>query len=123
MGFWDGSGISWTICKQSAPRSRQITTPTPHHSIFTGRCSSLPSNGIIALKPFSAYSAYKLTYIDIIINIATDRQFPSSWHCVVPRCSVEMSKANITQRTITQMPEIVRMLIQHTKRRGVAGFL
>ena len=27
MGFWDGSGISWTICKQSAPRSRQITTP------------------------------------------------------------------------------------------------
>jgi len=26
------SGISWTICKQSAPCSRQITTPTPHHS-------------------------------------------------------------------------------------------
>jgi len=37
MGFGDGSGISWTICKQSAPRSRQITTPTtPHHSIFIG---------------------------------------------------------------------------------------
>jgi len=30
------SGISWTICKQHAPCSRQITTPTPHHSIFTG---------------------------------------------------------------------------------------
>ena len=30
------SDISWTTCKQSAPRSRQITTPTPHHSIFTG---------------------------------------------------------------------------------------
>ena len=28
-----GSGISWDICK-SAPRSRQITTPVPHHSIF-----------------------------------------------------------------------------------------
>ena len=28
------SGISWTICKQSAPHCRQITTPTPHHSIF-----------------------------------------------------------------------------------------
>jgi len=24
----------YTICKQSAPRSRQITTPTPHHSNF-----------------------------------------------------------------------------------------
>ena len=28
------SGISWTICKQSAPRSRQITTATPHNSNF-----------------------------------------------------------------------------------------
>jgi len=36
VGFWDGSGISWTTCKQSAPRSRQITTATPHRSIFTG---------------------------------------------------------------------------------------
>ena len=31
------SGISWTTCKQPAPRSRQITTPTPHQSLFTGR--------------------------------------------------------------------------------------
>jgi len=31
------SGVSWTICKQPAPRSRQTTTPAPHHSIFTGR--------------------------------------------------------------------------------------
>jgi len=28
-----GSGISWAICK-SAPRSRQITMPAPHHSSF-----------------------------------------------------------------------------------------
>jgi len=44
MGFGDGSGISWTICKQSAPRSRQITTPTPHHSIFTGQMPYLLPN-------------------------------------------------------------------------------
>jgi len=43
-GFWDGSGISWTICKQSAPRSRQITMPTTHHSVFTGRMPFLPPN-------------------------------------------------------------------------------
>jgi len=41
MRFSDGSGISWTICKQSAPRSRQITTPTPHHSNFY-RPAALP---------------------------------------------------------------------------------
>jgi len=27
-----GSGISWAIC-MSAPGSRQITTPAPHHSV------------------------------------------------------------------------------------------
>ena len=46
-------GISWTICKRSAPRSRQITTPTPHHSIFTSwmHCTSRrPTNSVKALK-------------------------------------------------------------------------
>ena len=44
MGFGDNSGNSWTVCKQSAPRSRQKTTPTPHHSISTGRMLSLTPN-------------------------------------------------------------------------------
>jgi len=30
-----GNGIS----KSSAPRSRQVTMPAPHYSVFTGRCS------------------------------------------------------------------------------------
>ena len=38
-----GSGISWARCK-SAPCSRQITTPTLHHSVFTGRMPFLPPN-------------------------------------------------------------------------------
>ena len=36
-----GSGISWAICK-SAPCSRQITTPTRHHSVFY-RSDALPA--------------------------------------------------------------------------------
>ena len=46
-----GSGISWAICK-SAPRSRQMTTPAPHHCFFTGRmCPSCrPTNSVKALK-------------------------------------------------------------------------
>ena len=37
-----GSDISWAICK-SAPSSRQITMPAPHHSVFfTGRMPFLP---------------------------------------------------------------------------------
>jgi len=38
-----GSGIRWAICK-SAPHSRQMTTPAPHHSFFTGRMPFLPPN-------------------------------------------------------------------------------
>ena len=47
-----GSGIRWATCK-SAPRSRQRTTPTPHHSFFTGRMSFLSPNSIKALKAIS----------------------------------------------------------------------
>ena len=46
-----GSGISRAICK-SAPRSRQITTPAPHCSVFlqAGCPSCHPTNGVKALK-------------------------------------------------------------------------
>ena len=33
-GILKCSGISWTICKQSATHCRQITMPVPHHSVF-----------------------------------------------------------------------------------------
>jgi len=36
-------GISWAICK-SAPRSRQTTTPAPHHSVFYRRMPFRPPN-------------------------------------------------------------------------------
>ena len=46
-----GSGIRWAICK-SASRSRQTTTPAPHHSVFlqAGRTSGCPTNSVKALK-------------------------------------------------------------------------
>ena len=40
-GAESGSGITWAICK-SAPRSRQITTPAPNHSVFY-RLDALPA--------------------------------------------------------------------------------
>jgi len=44
MGFWDDNGISWTTCKKLALLFRQITTPPPHHSIFTGLMLFLTPN-------------------------------------------------------------------------------
>jgi len=43
-----GSGISWAICK-SAPRSKQITMPAPHHWVFY-RPDALPATQPTASK-------------------------------------------------------------------------
>ena len=43
-----GSGISWAICK-STPRSKQTTTPAPHHSVFY-RTDALPATQPTASK-------------------------------------------------------------------------
>ena len=50
MGFGDGSGISWTICKQSVPCSRQITSATPPHHLILGQMLFLTPNRVKALK-------------------------------------------------------------------------
>ena len=54
-----GSGIRWATCK-SAPRSRQITTPAPHHSVFlqSGCPSCRPTNNVKALKAKGHKSVY-----------------------------------------------------------------
>ena len=46
-----GSGISWDICN-SAPRSKQITMPAPHHSVGlqAGCPSCYPTNSVKALR-------------------------------------------------------------------------
>jgi len=45
------SGMSWAVCK-SAPRSRQITTPATHHSVFLqAECPFWrPTNSVKALN-------------------------------------------------------------------------
>ena len=81
--FWDGSGISWTISTQHAPRSRQITT---HSSVITqARCSSQyptththahPFNG-----PFSGttrVSRYQKGKINLDFTEARDSEW--QWH-------------------------------------------
>ena len=57
-----GSGINWAICK-SAPHSKQITTPAPHHSVFY-RPDALPVAQPTASKHtiiFYAMSAYTVS--------------------------------------------------------------
>jgi len=44
-------GMAMASHRPYAPRSRQITTPVPHHSVLQAGCSSCsPTNSVKALK-------------------------------------------------------------------------
>ena len=58
-----GSGFSWTICK-SAPHSRQITMPAPHHSVFY-RPDALPAAEPTASKHWRHW---------VLLNSTTQQQ-------------------------------------------------
>ena len=58
-----GSGISRAICK-SAPCSRQITTPTPHHSVFY-RPDTLPAAQPTASKHWRKSQQHVQCYINL----------------------------------------------------------
>jgi len=65
LGFLeDGSGIS--ICKQSAARSRLVTTPTPHHSVFTGRMLFLTRNQQCQSTEGKLLCQYGMMYASVI---------------------------------------------------------
>jgi len=65
-----GSGISWVICK-SAPRSRHITMPAPHYSVFY-RPDALPvaqPNSVKALKEDKTKEENFISHSDIISQL------------------------------------------------------
>ena len=81
-----GSGISWAIC-MSAPRSRQITTPVPHHSVFY-RPDALP-----AAQP---------TVIDLLIELGLRFYIPLNIKIIISETlthGLAMEKQlNVTQQ-------------------------
>jgi len=56
------SDISWTICKSSAPRSRQITRPAHHHSKFL-KADALPD-----AQPTVSKHELKAVHTEIQLN-------------------------------------------------------
>jgi len=64
-----GSDISWAICK-SAPHSRQITTPAPHHSVFY-RPDVLPAAQPTASKHWRHSYLPVVQFLIIVVVILT----------------------------------------------------
>jgi len=88
-GIWGCSGISWTICKLSAPRCKQISTPTPHDSNFC-RPGAVPDtqqtvskhegSNQLTLRNYSVYTAVR---IENGLYNESDRRIWDCMHAVV----------------------------------------
>ena len=61
-----GSGISWAVCK-SAPRSRQTTTPAPHHSVFY-RPDALPATQPTVSKHWRHTTITTTSLLDLLLQ-------------------------------------------------------
>ena len=72
-----GSGISWAICK-SAARSRQITMPAPHHSVFY-RPDALPAAQPTASKHWRQYIAPPMMMYSPCFCSPVDKQCFCVW--------------------------------------------
>jgi len=83
--IWIGSGISWAICK-SAPCSRQITTPAPHHSVFY-RPDALPVTKPTVSKHWSTDSKIWKKYdhpLDLTLSWSTHWLLKGEWNAACP---------------------------------------
>jgi len=67
---WGCTGISWTICKQSAHRSRQITTQFYRPDAYTGQ--------LLCFRCMQAIAAYT-----VIAYITHDDDRPKLAQCII----------------------------------------
>ena len=77
------SGISWAICK-SAPRSRQITMPAPHHASFlqAGCPSCHPTNSVKALKASADDNSHGLFVRELRVISFAQADLSGVFECV-----------------------------------------
>jgi len=79
-----GSGISWAMCK-SALRSRQTTTPAPHH-LQAGCRSCRPTNSVKALKAKSVALAIN-SEVEFLLLLSTYYCYVYLLHASTKTCT------------------------------------
>jgi len=104
MWFRDGSGIIWTVCKQSAPRSRQITTPTPRVQIAAATLSCNSVRQTVHTHRASVHQAAKLSaaLLRIARLTAIIEYGLALLFSVTARAAVDAKKCHVTGRGVQQ---------------------
>jgi len=65
MGFGDGSGVSWTICKLFAPGCRPITTATVQHlTTHFYRRYAIP-DAQLSVEALKAHKVVHITFLSV----------------------------------------------------------
>ena len=101
-----GSGISWAMCK-SASRTRQITMPAPHHSVFY-RPDALPATQPTASKHWRLTSRLvgkvkthgrnpNQSYLGSVLSVCTMYQLSINICC---RCPCSAANQQHTAATV-----------------------
>ena len=99
-----GSGIGWAIFK-SAPRSRQITMPAPHHSVFY-RPDALPVAQPTAPKHWrhqkcQTISTYHSQVSYHISGVSGGQQEIADWELLLVVCSfISLPKLFVTKMSL-----------------------
>ena len=111
-----GSGISWAICK-SAPSSRQITTPTPHHSVFlqTGCPSCRQTNSVKALK------ALLFSVILIILKLKTENRLHYAYAHVTTIITTTCVSSLLCRLQTWHCPHLLLRRRTHARTHGRTG--
>jgi len=118
MGFGDGSGISWTICKQSAPCCRQ----TPVWDVDSGARPNEPCNGWwphwlraqerVRFK--TAVLMYKATHgtaPSYLSQHGSCRR--SAWSTFPPLCSDQSSAGTVRETVYRRQPGLPSCQTHH----------
>ena len=118
-----GSGNSWAVCK-SAPRSRQITTPAPHHSVLlqAGCPSCCPTNSVKALKAIQRHNYTNSFHTRHQYRLSRGFMFHSTQNRsaeTFPRANLiawygKKTKPNTTKACIHQSKEMYYNINTHT---------
>ena len=120
-----GSGISWAICK-SAPRSRPITTPAPHYSVFY-RPDALPAAQPTVSKhlptlwvrkkqdtkqlPITSWNVHRFSNFFSLSDIAVNfQQTYSTKYCTTPWSYLVKYEC---QKTSDNLKNVLWLMINH----------
>jgi len=111
QGTVSGSGISWAVCK-SASRFRQITTPTPHHSVFlqAGCPSCRPAS-----KHWRQHKLHNQRQIYHLSVLSTPvASLPLRLHRLPVISCIKHKLSTITYKSLSvAQPTYLHLLLQH----------